>query len=62
LAETAKQNDQDWRLCPPAMKRNTTKQLCMCVAVYEFLTALLALDLALQNRNSETSMFDAVSI
>jgi len=29
------------------MKRNIAKQLCVCVAVYEFLTALLALELAL---------------
>jgi len=29
------------------MKRNITKQLCVCVAVYELLTALLALELAL---------------
>jgi len=29
------------------MKRNITEQLCVCVAVYEFLTALLALELAL---------------
>jgi len=29
------------------MKRNITKQLCVCVAVYEFLTALLALELVL---------------
>jgi len=29
------------------MKRNITKQLCMCVAVYELLTALRALELAL---------------
>jgi len=45
-AETAKLNDRDWKLCLPAMKQNMTKQLCMCVAVYEFLTALLALELA----------------
>jgi len=25
LAETAKQNDRDWTLCPLAMKRNVTK-------------------------------------
>jgi len=30
------------------MKRNITKQLCVCVAVYELLTALLALELALR--------------
>jgi len=41
------QNKRDWRLCPPTMKQNTTKQLCVCMAVYEFLTALLALELAL---------------
>jgi len=29
------------------MKRHITKQLCVCVAVYELLTALLALELAL---------------
>jgi len=29
------------------MKQNITKQLCVCVAVYELLTALLALELAL---------------
>jgi len=29
------------------MKRSVTKQLCVCVAVYELLTALLALELAL---------------
>jgi len=29
------------------MKRNITKQLCVCVAVYGLLTALLALELAL---------------
>jgi len=29
------------------MKRNITKQLCVCVALYELLTALLALELAL---------------
>jgi len=29
------------------MKRNITKQLCICVAVYERLTASLALELAL---------------
>jgi len=29
------------------MKQNITKQLCMCVAVYKFLTALLALELPL---------------
>ena len=34
-------------MCHLAMKRNITKQLCMCVAVYELLTALLALELAL---------------
>jgi len=28
------------------MKRNITKQLCVCVAVYELLTALLAVDTA----------------
>jgi len=40
------------------MKRNTiTKQ--MCVAVYELLTALLALELALPDENSETHVFDA---
>jgi len=33
--------------CPLAMKRNITKQLCVCVAVYKLLTALLALELAL---------------
>jgi len=33
--------------CPLAMKRNITKQLCVCMAVYELLTALLALELAL---------------
>jgi len=33
--------------CPLAMKRNITEQLCECVAVYELLTALLALELAL---------------
>jgi len=29
------------------MKRNITKQLCVCVVVYELLTALRALELAL---------------
>jgi len=29
------------------MKRNITKQLCVCVAVYELLIAFLALQLAL---------------
>jgi len=29
------------------MKRNITKQLCVCMAVYEFLTTLLELELAL---------------
>jgi len=29
------------------MKQNITEQLCVCVAVYELLTALLALELAL---------------
>jgi len=29
------------------MKQNITKQLCVCVAVYKLLTALLALELAL---------------
>jgi len=29
------------------MKQNNTKMLCVCVAVYELLTALLALELAL---------------
>jgi len=33
--------------CHLALKRNITKQLCVCVAVYELLTALLALELAL---------------
>ena len=33
--------------CPIAMKRNITKQLCMCVAEHKFLTALLALEMAL---------------
>jgi len=34
--------------CPLAMKQNTiTKQHCVCVTVYELLTALLALELAL---------------
>jgi len=32
LAETAKQNDRDCRLCPPTMKGNTTIQVYMCVA------------------------------
>jgi len=34
-------------VCPLAMKWNITTQLCMCVAVYDLLTALLALELAL---------------
>jgi len=42
-----KQNNRNWTLCPLAMKQNITKQLCVCVAVYELLTALLALELAL---------------
>jgi len=29
------------------MKRNITKQLCVCMAVYELLAALLALELVL---------------
>jgi len=29
------------------MKRNITKEICVCVAVYEILTALLTLELAL---------------
>jgi len=29
------------------VKRNITKQLCVCVAVFELLTALLAFELAL---------------
>jgi len=29
------------------MKRHITKQLCVCVAAYELVTALLALELAL---------------
>jgi len=33
--------------CPLAMKRNITKQLCVCMAAYELLTALLALELPL---------------
>ena len=41
-----KQNDRDLTLCPRAMERNITKLLCVCVAVYELLTALLALELA----------------
>jgi len=41
------QNDHDWTLCPFAMKRNITKQLCACVAVYELLTAFLPFKLAL---------------
>ena len=45
LAETAKQNDRDWTLCPLAMKRNITKQLCVLVEVYELLTVLLSLEL-----------------
>jgi len=32
------------------MKRNFTKQLCVCMAVYELLTALLALELALPEK------------
>jgi len=47
LAETAKQNNHAWTLCPLAMKRNYTKQLYGCVAVYELVAALLALKLAL---------------
>jgi len=47
LAETAKQNNHAWTLCPLAMKRNYTKQLCVCVAVYELVAALLALEPAL---------------
>jgi len=42
-----KQNGREWTLCPVAMKQNITKQLCVCVAMYELLTALLALELAL---------------
>jgi len=42
-----KQNDRDWTLCPLAMKQNISKQLCVWVAVYKLLTALLALELAL---------------
>jgi len=34
-------------MCPLAIKGNITKQLCMCMAVYKLLTALLALELAL---------------
>jgi len=29
------------------MKLNVTKQICVCMAVYELLTALLVLELAL---------------
>jgi len=32
------------------MKQNITKQLCVCMAVYEFLTILFALELALPSR------------
>ena len=46
-AETAKQNNHDWTLCPLAMKQKITKQLCMRVVVYKLLTALVALELAL---------------
>ena len=34
--------------CPLAMKWNITKQLCVCVAVHELLTTLLALEMAEQ--------------
>jgi len=36
--------------CPLAMKQNITKHLCVCVAVYELLTILLALELALPEK------------
>jgi len=32
------------------MKQNITKQFCVCVAVYELLTALFALELALPEK------------
>jgi len=32
-------------MCPLAMKRKITKQLCVYLAVYELLTALLALEM-----------------
>jgi len=37
-------------------------RLRLCVAVYELLTALLALELALPVGNSETRAFDAISV
>jgi len=49
--------------CPLAMKQNITKQLCMCVAVYELLTALLFVGVGTAREgNSETCAFGAVSI
>jgi len=44
------------------MKRNITKQLWVCVAMYEILTALRALELALPGGNSETCAFETISI
>jgi len=35
------------RDCPFTMKRNIRKQLCVCMTVYELLTALLVLELVL---------------
>jgi len=40
------QNKFDGRLYPLNMKRNITKELYVCVAVYKLLTALLALELS----------------
>jgi len=42
-----KQNSRHWTLCPIATKRNITKQIYVCIAVYELLTALLKLELPL---------------
>ena len=45
-ALTARLSNCDLSLGALATKRNITKQLCVCLAVYELLIALLALELA----------------
>jgi len=44
------------------MKQNMIKQLCMCTAVYELLTALLAVELVLPEEKIQKHVGSTLSI